>query len=52
MHDEVIAQNGEDIYNKGFSPDIWVQRSLADHIEGHDLALEKATAVLKEKAGL
>lgn len=47
-----IAQNGEDIYNKGFSPDIRVERSLADYIEGRDPALEKALAILKEKAGL
>ena len=47
-----IAQNGEDIYNKGFSPDIRVERSLADYIEGRDPAMEKALAVLKEKAGL
>ncbi len=47
-----LAQNGEDIYNKGFSPDIRVERSLADYIEGRDPALEKATAVLKEKAGI
>ena len=47
-----IAQNGEDIYNKGFSPDIRVERSLADHIEGRDPAMEKAIAVLKEKARL
>lgn len=47
-----IAQNGEDIYNKGFSPDIRVERSLADYIEGRDPALEKAIAVLKEKSGL
>ncbi len=47
-----IAQNGEDIYNKGFSPDIKVEHSLSDHIKGRDPALEKAIAVLKEKAGL
>ena len=47
-----IAQNGEDIYNKGFSPDIRVERSLADYIEGRDPAFEKAFAVLKEKAEL
>jgi C-terminal processing protease CtpA/Prc len=46
-----LAQNGEDIYNTGFSPDIRVERSLADYIEGRDPALEKAIAVLKEKAG-
>ena len=44
-----IAQNGEDIYNKGFSPDIRVERSLADHTEGRDPALERAFSLLKEK---
>ena len=29
-----------------------MERSLADYIEGRDPALEKAIAVLKEKAGL
>ncbi len=47
-----IAQNAEDIYNKGFSPDIRVERGLADHIEGRDPAMEKAVEILKEKAGL
>lgn len=46
------AQNGEDIYNKGFAPDIRIERSLADQIEGCDRALEKAFELLKEKSGL
>ena len=47
-----IAQNGEDIYNKGFAPDIRIEHSLADHIEGSDRALKKALEILREKAGL
>lgn len=44
-----IAQNGEDIYNKGFSPDIRIERSLAEYVEGRDSVLEKAVSHLKEK---
>ena len=44
-----FAQNGEDIYNKGFSPDIRTEQSLAGHIEGRDIAMEKASAFLNEK---
>ena len=44
-----IAQNGEDIYNKGFSPDIRIERSLAEYVEGRDSVLEKAVSLLKEK---
>ena len=44
-----IAQNGEDIYNKGFSPDIRVEHSLADHVGGRDRAMEKAVMLLKER---
>lgn len=47
-----FAQNGEDIYNKGFAPDIRVEHSLADQTEGRDRALEKVVTILKEKAGL
>ena len=47
IHDDSFAltQAGEFFYKKSLV-------LVADHIEGHDLALEKATAVLKEKAGL
>ena len=44
-----IAQNGEDIYNRGFSPDIRVEHSLSDYIEGLDRALAKAMDILREK---
>ncbi len=44
-----FAQNGEDIYNKGFSPDIKVEHSLSDYIEGRDRAFEKACTLLKER---
>ncbi len=44
-----IAQNGEEIYNKGFSPDIRVEHSLSDYLEGRDFALEKAMDILREK---
>ncbi len=44
-----LAQNGEDIYNKGFSPDIRIERSLAEYVEGRDSVLEKAVSLLKEK---
>ena len=47
-----FAQNGEDIYNKGFAPDISIDHSLADQTEGRDRALEKALELLKEKAGV
>ena len=44
-----IAQNGEEIYNKGFSPDIRAEHSLSDYIEGLDRALDKAMDILREK---
>ena len=37
-----IAQNGEDIYNKGFSPDVRVAVTLSDFMEGRDKAMETA----------
>lgn len=43
-----IAQNGEDIYNKGFAPDIKTERSLSDYIAGRDRALEKALDILRQ----
>ena len=46
-----FAQNGEDIYNKGFAPDIRIVHSLQDQIEGCDKALDKAILILKEKVG-
>ena len=44
-----FAQNGEDIYNKGFSPDIRVVRSLRDHMDGRDSALEKALLLFRQR---
>ena len=46
------AQNGEEIYNKGFATDIKVEISLDDHIKGHDKALEKALMLLNEKTSM
>ena len=45
-----IAQNGEDIYNKGFAPDIRVAVTLPDFMEGRDKAMETAVGLLKEKS--
>ena len=44
-----IAQNGEDIYNKGFSPDVRVEITLSDFMEGRDKAMETAVSILKER---
>ncbi len=44
-----IAQNGEDIYNKGFSPDVKVITSLSDLINRCDRAKDTAVEILKEK---
>ena len=38
-----IAQNGEDIYNKGFAPDFRIILSDADLAAGRDIVLEKGT---------
>ena len=43
-----IAQNGEDIYNKGFSPDVRVAVTLSDFMEGRDKAMETAVSILKK----
>lgn len=43
------AQNGEDIYNKGFSPDIKVVGTLEDFIDRRDKAMEKGFEILREK---
>ncbi len=37
-----IAQNGEEIYNKGFSPDVRVEITLSDFMDGRDKAMETA----------
>ncbi len=44
-----IAQNGEDIYNKGFSPDIRVLQTLDDITNGYDRAKERALEILRQK---
>lgn len=46
-----IAQNGEDIYNKGFSPDVRVEITLSDFMDGRDKAMETAVSILKEQFG-
>ncbi len=43
------AQNCEDIYNKGFSPDIRIVQTLESYAAGVDEAMEKAVNILKEK---
>lgn len=44
-----VAQNGEDIYNKGFSPDFEVEQTLEDFMERRDAVLEKAMEILLKK---
>ena len=46
-----IAQNGEDLYNKGFSPDVRVEITLSDFMDGRDKAMETAVSILKEQFG-
>ena len=41
-----IAQNGEDIYNKGFSPDFRIIPSAAELAAGRDAALEKGLEII------
>jgi len=45
-----IAQNGEDIYNKGFTPDIRIMPTAEDIASGRDAVLEKALEIIKKKA--
>ena len=42
-----IAQNGEDIYNKGFNPDFRIIPSDADLASGRDIVLEKGIEIIK-----
>ena len=42
-----IAQNGEDIYNKGFAPDFRIIPSAADLAAGRDVVLEKGMEIIK-----
>ena len=44
-----IAQNGEDIYNKGFAPDFRIIPSAADLAAGRDIVLEKGIEILKRE---
>ena len=44
-----IAQNGEDIYNKGFAPDVRVSHTVEDHAAGRDRAMERAKEIIKKK---
>lgn len=44
-----IAQNGEDIYNRGFAPDVRVIPTAEDTATGRDAALEKALAHLRSR---
>ena len=47
-----IAQNGEDIYNKGFSPDVRITVTLSDFLDGCDKAMETALSVTRERFDL
>lgn len=42
-----IAQNGEDIYNKGFAPDIRIIPAAEDIASGWDTVLEKGLEIMK-----
>ena len=42
-----IAQNGEDIYNKGFSPDIRMIPTKEDIASGRDTVLEKGLEIIR-----
>lgn len=44
------AQNGEDVYNKGFAPDIKVGLKLTDFISGDDPALKKAIELINKNS--
>ena len=44
-----IAQNGEDIYNKGFAPDVRVSFTVEDQAAGRDRAMERAKEIIKKK---
>ncbi len=43
-----IAQNGENIYNKGFTPDIRIIPTAADIASGRDVVLEKGLETIKK----
>ena len=42
-----VAQNGEDIYNKGFTPDIRIIPTVEDIASGRDMVLEKGLEIIK-----
>ena len=45
-----IAQNGEDIYNKGFTPDIRIIPAAEDIASGQDAVLEKGLEIIRKNA--
>ena len=42
-----MAQNGEDIYNKGFAPDFRIIQTAEDYASGTDPAFEKALEIVR-----
>ena len=46
-----IAQNGEDIYNKGFTPDIRIIPTANDISSGRDAVLEKGLEIMCDQLG-
>ena len=42
-----IAQNGEDIYNKGFAPDVRIAQTAEDFAAKRDRAMEKALELIR-----
>ena len=45
-----VAQNGEDIYNKGFTPDIRIIPAAEDIASGQDAVLEKGLEIIRKNA--
>ena len=43
-----IAQNGEDIYNKGFAPDVRLIPTAEDLAAGRDVVLEKGLEIIRK----
>jgi C-terminal processing protease CtpA/Prc len=44
-----MAQNGEDIYNKGFSPDIRMLPTVEGFQAGQDPVFDKALEIIRGK---
>ena len=44
-----LAQNGEEIYNRGFAPDVKIRPTIEEFAAGHDVVFEKGLEILKEK---